>query len=223
MSNNDTTNVFPQPTTDQQKASEAATTALPTTGANAETAFASTTQNGYTQTSNGYTGQNANTGNPAWTAPTGPATPVPPAHNAAFGTSHIPDAPHGPEAAARTFSGKAIALLVGISLACGLVGGLGGGVLYGAIAGNGGSSSQQQMQMPGGSSQGGQSGQGGMGGGQGGNSQNGGAPSLPGSDNQESDGDSSGSNSGNSGSSSGSTSGSADSSSQQNASGTIAS
>lgn len=47
-------------------------------------------------------------------------------------------------------SGKAIVLIAGISLACGLLGGLGGGVAYGTIVGGlTSSSNQQRMQIPG--------------------------------------------------------------------------
>ncbi|MBT1163241.1 hypothetical protein [Bifidobacterium felsineum] len=63
----------------------------------------------------------------------------------------------------KAITGKAVAIIVGISLGCGILGGLGGGLAYGAISHGSRTTSSQQMQMPGGSSsQGGQSqGQGG--------------------------------------------------------------
>lgn len=117
------------------------------------------------------------------------------------------------------FSSKAIAIIAGISLACGLIGGLGGGLAYGAIAGNAGSGTDTSMQMqapgdmtgmPGGSSDS-QSGS---------DAQGGTPPSMPGqsSEGSGSEGSSSGSNGD---SSNGSTDSSSDTGTYADSTGTI--
>ena len=120
-----------------------------------------------------------------------------------------PESFNGPVAAAAPspkLGGKTIAIIAGLSLVCGLIGGVGGAFAMNAISGSG--QQQTSQQGPGGQSNGqmgeppsGQPGQGGSGSGQGGSSQSG---QQGGSG--SSSGDSSSSQSGQSGSGSNSSS-----------------
>lgn len=135
-------------------------------------------------------------------APMPPVSPMPQSnlYQAAPVNPAIPTVSGGNAARMQRMNSKLIALVVGVSLACGVVGGLGGGLTYGAIAG-GGSSNSQQMQVPDGMPGGSGGSQGGMGGGsgQGGNNSQNGQPGEPPSGSGQSGSGSSGSSSNSSG------------------------